>query len=150
MNRTDDEATHHEANERAAPDEPISRWIEYDYAFVRVVPRVDIGAFINIGVVLHARREGFLEARFLFNPERVAGIDPDFDHTMLICFAEAYRRAASGGIEAGPIGLLPPSERFHWLTAPRSAALQTSPVHPGICLDLQGAVERLLASAHVA
>lgn len=119
-------------------------WIDYDYALVRVVPRVDIGTFINIGIVLHARREGFLEAQFRFAVEQIAAIDSEFDLATLASFTEAYRRVAVGGVDAGPIGLLPPSERFHWLTAPRSAALQTSPVHPGRCHDVRQTIARLM------
>lgn len=118
-------------------------WIEYDYAIVRAVPRVEIGTFVNIGVVMHARRAGFLEARMHVDRQRIAGVCGRIDIDLLQCFAEAYGRVCLGGAGAGPIGLLPASERFHWLTAPRSAVLQTSPVHPGRCRDLHAALDSL-------
>ncbi len=121
-------------------------WLEYDYAVIRLVPRVDLGAFMNIGVVLHARRSGFLEARFRIDRAKVAMFAGDLDLEVLGCFTEAYRLVCIGGAPAGAIGALPPSERFHWLTAPRSAVLQTSPVHPGRSNDPGSALDRLLGA----
>jgi hypothetical protein len=121
-----------------------SEWIEYDYAVVRLVPRVHLGMFLNIGVVVHARRAGFIEARFHLDVDAIRAVDPGMDLSLLGRFVEAYRRVGHGGLDGGPIGMLPPSERFHWLTSPRSAVLQTSPVHPGCCHDLEEAIDRLL------
>jgi len=118
-------------------------WIDYDYALVRIVPRVDLGAFINVGVVLHARTADFLDARLHVNMARLASIGAPLDTNMLLRCVEAYCRVCRGGVEGGPIGLLPPSERFHWLTAPRSAVLQTSAVHPGRCHDPRAALDEL-------
>jgi hypothetical protein len=120
-----------------------SSWIDYDYAVVRLVPRVDLGAFVNIGVVLHARTAGFLDARLSAEESRIATLAPTFDIPLLRRYLDAYMLVCRGGIPGAPIGLLPPSERFHWLTAPRSAVLQTSPVHPGRCRDLAAALEAL-------
>lgn len=108
----------------AAPD---VRWIDYDYAVVRVVPHVHLGTFVNIGVVLHARTSRFLDLLFSLD----VGLWETLDADLLRRHLDAYRQVCHGGTEAGPIGLLPPSERFHWITAPRSAVLQTSEVRTG-------------------
>lgn len=125
--------------EKRAP----SGWIEYDYAIIRVVPLVHVCAFMNIGVVLHARQAGVLEARIEYDGPTIAARCAGIDLELLARYVEAYRRVARGGAEAAPIGLLPPSERFHWLTAPRSAVLQTSDVHPGRARDLDVELDRL-------
>ena len=106
---------------------PSPSWIDYDYAVLRLVPSVHRCAFQNVGVVLHARTARFLVARFL----------------------AAYARIGEGGPAAAPIGLLPPSERFHWLTAPRSAVLQPSAVHAGRTRDPVATLGALFAE-HVA
>jgi hypothetical protein len=124
---------------------PSTEWIEYDYAIVRIVPRVHLCAFTNIGVVLHARQAGFLDARISFDAATIAARCPGIDVDVLTRYVDAYLRVVHGGPEAAPIGLLPPSERFHWLTAPRSAVLQTSDVHPGRARDLEAELERLYA-----
>lgn len=120
-----------------------SGWIDYDYAVVRLVPRVDLGAFVNIGVVIHARTAGFLDARLTVEESRITSLAPTFDIPLLRRYVDAYLLVCQGGVPGAPIGLLPPSERFHWLTAPRSAVLQTSPVHPGRCHDLDVALDML-------
>ena len=117
----------------------------YDYATVRVVPCVHRGDFVTVGVVVHARQAGFLAARLRREPEWLAARCPGLDPETLACFLDAYARVADGGAEAGPVGLYPPSERFHWLTAPRSAVLQTSPVHTGRTSDPAAALDRLFA-----
>ncbi len=122
----------------------LPRWVEYDYAVIRLVPLVHSGAFVNVGIVLHARGEGYLEARFNLAPERIAPLAHGFNLELLRTYADAFEKVCAGGPAGGPIGLLPPSERFHWLTAPRSTALQTSPVHPGRCVNLPEALRRLM------
>ncbi len=129
----------------SSPQPAGSRWIDYDYAIVRVVPKVHLGLFINIGVVVHARTAGYLDARFHIDPVAIARQAPLLDPALLARFANAYHRVCHGGAHGGPIGVLPISERFHWLTSPRSAVLQTSPVHPGRCHDPAGALEQLFA-----
>lgn len=106
-------------------------WIDYDYAVVRIMPSVARGAFVNVGVVLHARRARFLEARLhpeVATMEDLAVLSGDLLQGAL----RAYAAVCNGH---GVIGCYPPSERFHWLTAPRSAALRTSPVHSGRTTD---------------
>jgi hypothetical protein len=121
------------------------RWIDYDYAVVRVVPRVHLCSFVNVGVVLHARTARYLGIRTHLDRARVEALCPGLDHEMLARYLAAYELVAGGGPDAGPIGQLPPSERFHWMTAPRSSILQTSRVHPGRTREPAGTLERLFA-----
>jgi hypothetical protein len=118
-------------------------WIEFDWVVVRLVPRVHREQFVNVGVVLHARTAETLLARIEPDWERVHALGADFDRAEAERQLDGLRRVAAGGAAGGPIGLLPPSERFHWLTAPRSAVIQTSAVRPGRCRELGGALDRL-------
>ena len=118
-------------------------WIDYDYAVVRLVPRVDRGAYMNVGVVMHSRRGNFLAAHCAIDRAAVAAFAPALDLDLLDRSIAAYCLVCEGGPGGGPLGVLPASERFHWLTAPRSAVIQTSPVHPGRCRDLSAELERL-------
>ena len=106
----------------------------YDYAVIRVVPRVEREEFINVGVVVSCPEQQFLEARIEFDAARVAALDPTIP---LIC---------AGGDAAGPIGKLSPRERFRWLTAPRSTVIQFSPAHTGRCEHPAALLEHLLAT----
>lgn len=122
---------------------------DYDYATVRVVPCPAREDFVTVGVVLHARTAGFLAARLHRDRAWLAARCPGLDLDNLGRFLDAYARVADGGAEAGPVGLYPPSERFHWLTAPRSAVLQTSPVHTGRTTDPAATLDHLFEQ-HVA
>lgn len=116
---------------------------DYDYATVRIVPCVPAEAFVTVGVVLHARTARFLEARLRTERDWLLAHCPGLDADLVMRYLAAFDSVASGGPAGGPIGLLTPSERFHWLTAPRSAALQTSAVHTGRTSDPAGALETL-------
>ena len=108
--------------------------VAYDFAVLRVVPRVHLGAFVNVGVVVHARTEEFLALRAVTDERllaRVHGVDAE----LLARYLRSCQAICAGDPTAGPMALAPPSERFHWLTAPRSDVLQSSPVHEGICDD---------------
>ena len=120
-------------------------WHDYDYAIVRVVPHVHLCTFVNVGVVLHARTARYLGARFHLNPARLDAVCPGADAPLVERYLDAYRRVCTGGADAGPIGLLPPSERFHWMTAPRSAVLQCSELHAGRTPDLAATLDHLFA-----
>lgn len=119
----------------------------FDYAFVRIVPRVERGEFVNSGVIVYCRTRRFLAARVTLQRERVCRLDPAFDHE------EAERHLAliplicAGGRQGGLIGALPIDERFLWLVAPRSTVIQTSPVHSGLCDNPQLVLDRLFAQA---
>lgn len=107
--------------------EPI--W--YDYAVIRVVPRVERGEFLNVGVVLFAPTADYLGIRFAPDWEALAVLAPDLDREVVARHLQAMALVAEGNPSGGPIARMPRSERFHWLTAPRSTILQVSPVHPG-------------------
>ena len=115
----------------------------YDYAVIRVVPRVERGEFINAGVIVSCEKTGFLKAAIELDEARVLALDPGVDLETLRRHLVAIQRICEGGPDAGPIGLLPQRARFHWLTAKRSAILQTSPVHMGRCSDPSMSIERL-------
>jgi hypothetical protein len=116
---------------------------EFQYALLRVVPRIERGEQINSGVVLFARRARFLEARVHLDEKRLAAIAPGVDAAPLARQLDAIVRVAAGEPDAGPIARLPQSERFAWIVAPSSTAIQASPVHMGLCDDPAGKLERL-------
>ena len=116
----------------------------YDYALIRVVPRVERGEFVNVGVVLSCKGNDFLDARIELDEARLRVLDPSVDLETVRNHLAAFTAICAGGTEAGPIGGLPPRERFRWLTAPRSTMIQTSPTHSGRCADPLAAIEHLL------
>lgn len=118
----------------------------FDYAVIRVVPRVEREEFMNAGVVVYCRERRYLAARIELDPGRLAALDPDVDHEMLGAHLASYQRICEGDPNAGPIAALPQSERFHWLTSPRSTVIQVSPVHSGLCDAPEVALERLFAT----
>lgn len=120
--------------------------LDYDFAVLRVVPRVHLGAFVNVGVVVHARAEEFLALRVLTDPADLQARLPGIDVELLVRYLDAIRAVCAGDSSAGPVALAPPSERFHWLTAPRSDVIQSSPVHEGVCTDLDAELEKLFGS----
>jgi hypothetical protein len=103
----------------------------YSYAIVRVVPRVERGEFLNVGVVVFSREQDFLGARFEVAPERLRSLAPDIDVAAVERHLATFGAICEGRAEGGPIAALPTPERFHWLVAPRSTIIQTSPVHVG-------------------
>lgn len=105
----------------------------YDFAVIRVVPHVHLGTFIPVGVLLHARQADFLGLLALTSESTLRQRIPGVDTVLLARYLRTMERVASGDVMAGPIALAPTSERFHWLTAPRSDVLQSSPVHEGLC-----------------
>jgi hypothetical protein len=116
----------------------------FEYATLRVVPRVERGEFINAGVVLYCPETRFLDARVCLDPERLRALDPTLDPGVVQAHLEAARRVCAGGPGAGAVGLLPPGQRFGWLVAPRSTVVQPSPVHTGFSDDPEAALEHLL------
>jgi hypothetical protein len=115
----------------------------FDYAVVRVVPRVERGEFVNAGVIVSCPTRGYLKARVELDAERLAAIDPSADRETVERHLAAIPLICEGGAAAGPIGMLPQRARFHWLVAPRSTIIQTSPVHTGFCEDGDRILEQL-------
>jgi hypothetical protein len=116
----------------------------FEYAVVRVLPRVERGEFINVGVIVYCATQQFLRAQFELREERLRAFSPGLSIPEIQAHLQAIERTCVGGAEAGPIGKMPPSARFHWLTAPRSTIVQTSPVHTGVCLDAHATLAQLL------
>ncbi|AKF79449.1 Protein of unknown function [Myxococcus fulvus] len=116
----------------------------FDYAIIRVVPRVEREEFINVGVVLFCTTQRFLGARVEVDEARLKALAPDIDLETVRCHLDSFQRVCVGGKGSGPIGQLPQKERWHWLVAPRSTMLQTGPVHSGLSQEPQAALEHLL------
>ena len=102
----------------------------YDYALVRVVPRVERGEFVNVGAIVSSDAEAFLEARFAVDEARLMALDPHIDLAAVHAALAAIAAVCIGGDGAGAIGRMALRERFHWLVAPRSTMIQTSAVQP--------------------
>lgn len=118
----------------------------YEYALIRAVPRVERGEFLNVGVLLFCAQRRFLAARVAVDAGRLRSLDPSLDIALLRSQLEHVPILCAGGPPAGPIGELALAERFRWLAAPRSAILQPSAVHLGLCEEEPEAVlERLFA-----
>jgi len=117
----------------------------FQYAVLRLVPRVEREEFINVGVIVFCRTRQFLRARVALDPRRVEALAPGVDLAAVGEHLDARVRVAAGDTDAGPIAALPQSERFHWLVAPSSTVIQTSSVHSGLCDDPESVVERLFA-----
>jgi hypothetical protein len=116
----------------------------YDYAVIRVVPRVDREEFMNVGVIISCPAKDFLEARIEMDEARLLAFAPQVDLEAVRAHLTSIPRICAGGPDAGPIGQLSPRERFHWLVAPRSTIIQTSRVHSGRCTEPGPVSERLL------
>ena len=116
----------------------------FDYAVVRVVPRVEREEFVNAGVILFCRERDFLRARVALDRERVRALWPEADLPLIEEHLAAIPRICAGGEGSGPIGKLSRPERFHWLVAPRSTVIQLSPVHVGLCDDPEHALDELV------
>ena len=116
----------------------------YDYAVVRVVPRVEREEFINAGVILSCHRSGFLQADMALDEARLLAMDPHVDIDTVRRHLSAIVAICAGEAGCGPIAQLPFRSRFHWLTARRSAIIQTSPVHTGRCTDAAAALDHIM------
>ena len=116
----------------------------FDYAILRVVPRVERGELINAGVILFCLERDFLQARVELDEARLRALWPAADVELIRQHLEAIPRICAGHADAGPIARLSQRERFHWLVAPRSTIIQTSPTHTGSACDFEAVMERLL------
>jgi Protein of unknown function (DUF3037) len=125
----------------------VSERRAFDYLIVQVVPRVDRDERLNVGVILFCPTAAYLGCRISLDERRLRALAPDVDVAALAGQLEAVRAVAAGDVTAGPIARLPPSERFHWLSAPRSTIVQPSPPHAGLCDDPTAALEHLFETA---
>ncbi len=116
----------------------------YDYAVVRVVPRVDREEFVNVGVIVSCPTLDFLDARIELDEARVLALDSTLDLDAVRPHLASIPVICAGGPDAGPIGRLSQRERFHWLVAPRSTIIQTSRVHSGRCTSPGDVIDHLL------
>lgn len=117
----------------------------YEYAVIRYVPRIEREEFINIGLVMMCKRRRWIKLRLDINPRRILALAPGSDISAIEGQLQSFSAIARGHAAAGPIAMLEPEERFRWLTAVKSAMLQTSRPHPGHCTDLEATFDRLMA-----
>jgi hypothetical protein len=120
-------------------------WIPYNFAVLRVVPHVHTGEFVPIGIVLHARTEEFLALRAVTNVDELRARVGDVDIELLARYIRSVQAICAGEPESGPVALTPTSERFHWITAPRSDVVQCSAVHEGVTHSPEHALNDLFA-----
>jgi hypothetical protein len=118
----------------------------YDYAIVRVVPRVDRGEQINVGIILSCVDSDFLDMRIALDEARLRAIAPDVDLDAVNAALDTLRAVCKGGAQAGPVGELPARGRFRWMVSPRSTVVQTSSVHTGRTDDPTAALQHLFES----
>jgi DUF3037 family protein len=118
----------------------------YDYAIVRVVPRVERGEFVNAGIIMSCDVERILMARIELDENALLALDAGVDLEVVRDALATIPLICAGGASAGSIGNLSERERFHWLVSPKSTIVQTSPVHTGQCADPQAALEQLMRS----
>ena len=118
----------------------------YDYAVIRVVPRVEREEIVNAGVIVSCPEKEFLQAAIELDEPRLVALDPSIDLEAVRAHLAAIPAICAGGESAGAIGRMSQKERFRWLTAPRSTVVQTSPAHAGRCDDPQALLEHLLAT----
>ncbi|MTD42939.1 DUF3037 domain-containing protein [Conexibacter sp. W3-3-2] len=116
----------------------------FQYAVLQVVPSIERGERLNVGVVVHARRLRFLEVAIRLDEARLRALAPDLDLDALREHLDGLARVAAGDPTAGAVAALERSERFHWLVAPSSTIVQAGPVHTGLCEDADAVVARLL------
>ena len=119
----------------------------FDYVIVQVVPRVERDERLNVGVIVFCPTLGYLGCRIALDDRRLRALAPDVDLAALAGQLDAVRAVAAGESTAGPIARLPPSERFHWLAAPRSTIVQPTAPHAGLCDDPAVALEHLFQTA---
>lgn len=115
----------------------------YEYAVIRLVPRVDREEFLNVGLILFCKRAKQIRVRFVINEAKLTSFAPDLDIDQIRVNLDSFVKIGHGLRNGGPIALFEVPERFRWLTAVRSSVIQTSRPHPGLCTDLDHAFDRL-------
>jgi len=115
----------------------------FEYAVLRVMPRVEREEFLNVGVILYCASQGFLQTVFHLNESKLRSFSSELDVAEIEERLQAFQRICEGGKAGGTIGALPLASRFRWLTATRSTVVQSSKVHPGFCVEPKEKLERL-------
>jgi hypothetical protein len=115
----------------------------YEYAVIRVVPRVEREEFLNVGIVLFCKKAKFIKVLHILNVEKVLSLSVEADVEQIQMNLSAFEKVAHGTIDGGPIAMMDIPSRFRWLTALRSSVIQTSRPHPGMCDDLEKTTQRL-------
>lgn len=115
----------------------------FEYAVIRVVPRVEREEFINVGVILYCKQEKFLQIKCAIKADRLLALCPDIDIDELKCHMDALQQICQGTQAGGPIAKLDAPSRFRWITATRSTVVQASKVHPGLCINASETLEKL-------
>lgn len=115
----------------------------FEYAIIRVVPRVEREEFMNVGVILYCSSQHFLQIKFQLTEKRLHAFTSEIDMVHLRERLQAFEKVCAASVEGGPIATLPIASRFRWLTATRSTVIQTSQVHPGLCVDANEALGKL-------
>ena len=115
----------------------------FEYAIIRIVPRVEREEFLNVGVILYCPKQKFLKAKFHLNEKRITHFCDQLDMNEIEEHLKTFELISEGAKDAGPIAQLPIAERFRWLTATRSTIIQTSKVHPGFCDDPEKTLNKL-------
>lgn len=116
----------------------------FEYAIIRIVPRVEREEFLNVGVIVFCKRPAFLDMKYILDEKKILTLYPKIDLEDVRQHLQAFEQISKGNKDAGPIALLDHAARFRWLTAKRSTVVQTSAVHPGICNDAGKTVDKLL------
>ena len=130
--------------ELTAPEMTSSNQTSFDYAVIRVVPRVDREEFINVGVIVFARTIKYLDARIALDRDRLRALAPTVDLAEIERHLDQIPKICAGAPDAGPIGELPQHERWHWLVSPKSTVIQMSSVHSGLCGSPAEELEHLM------
>jgi hypothetical protein len=117
----------------------------YEYAVIRIVPKVEREEFLNVGVILFSKEKQFLRAKFAIDKSRLEAFSKDLDIAELEEHLQAMEKISAGQPGSGPIALLDAASRFRWLTATRSTVVQPSKVHPGFCSDPEKALDKLFS-----
>jgi hypothetical protein len=115
----------------------------FEYAVIRVVPKVEREEFLNVGVILYCAKKKFIATKISVNHTKIACFLAEDKIQEVIAHLKSFEKIANGAKEGGPIALLDIPSRFRWLTATRSTIIQTSSVHPGLCSDNENALDRL-------
>jgi len=115
----------------------------FEYAVIRLVPRVEREEFLNIGVIFLCSGQNFLRLLYELNEAKIKAISEQVDIDEIKNYLTAFEKVCQGGPNGGPIGQLTLAERFRWLTAVRSTLVQTSPVHPGLCTNAKESLVRI-------